>query len=242
MDRRTRDMGVVVPLLAAFCLAATCDAETLFSDNFEADAIGANPSAAAPTGRVRVQAGDGSVTVVGSPAPASNPGKWTRIRHNGVNSPETSMIADLTRAGGGGTGTLLATLFIPTPGPRPPGSPSFPRALATVQLEETFPDGQAGTIVHLDFMDTGSVRIDDDPGSTFGSFPFGQPFSLILGNEVAAATAHITLVSPASGQVDHPNQFPSLAAGLNAVRFWIGAQFISTFYVDEITVLDTPPN
>jgi hypothetical protein len=235
---------VMVPLCAALCLGADCDVETLFSDNFETDIVGSSPSPNPGTGHVRLEKGDGTVTVVSSPAPASNAGKWTRITHNHVNTTETSMVLDLTRPAGAGTSTLLATMFIPDPGPRPPAFPNFPRALATVQFEQTFFDGQAGAFLHLDFMDTRNVRIDDNPGTTFGSFPFGQPFFLLVSNEVGggAATAHITLTSPGSGQVDHPIAFPSLAPGFNAVRFWIGAQFISSFSVDDITVFDKLPN
>jgi hypothetical protein len=231
---------VLVPLCAVFSLAANCDVETLFSDNFEADVIGSPPGANAPTGHVRVEKGSGSVTVASSPAPSTNAGKWTRIAHSGINTPETSMIVDLTRAAGNGTSTLLATLFIPDPGPRPASFPSLSRALATVQFEETLGGGQAGAFLHLDFMDTGNVRLDDNPGSLFGSYPLGQPFILVVSNEVPGgpATAHISLLSPASGQVDHPVEFPTLAPSFNAVRFWIGAQFISSFFVDDLTVFD----
>jgi hypothetical protein len=124
------------------------------------------------------------------------------------------MVTDFTRPGGGGTTTLVATPYIPSPGPRPPGAPNLPRALATVELDQGF-FGQSAEVTHLDFMDTGNVRIDDDPGSLFGSFPFDQPFSLFLSNEVtsaSSATAHVTLLAGASGQADRPNRFRGIAA------------------------------
>jgi hypothetical protein len=243
MQSNKRRVGLVmVALCAAMSLAANCDVETLFSDNFETDIVNGAPAAAAPTGHIRVEKGNGSVLVVNSPAPASNPGKWTRISHSGFNTPETSMILDLTRASGSQTSTLLATMLVPDPGPRPPQFPGLARALGTVQFEETLGGGQAGAFLHLDFMDTGVVRIDDGP--SFGSYPFGQPFTLIVSNEPGAgsATAHITLGGAASGQIDRPIAFPGLVPSFNAVRLWIGAQFTSSFLVDDLTVFAKLPN
>ena len=133
-------------------------------------------------------------------------------------------------------------MFIPAPGPRP--NPGVARALATVQFESALPGGQAAAFMHLDFMDTGTIRINDDPGTSFGSFPFGEPFTLSVSNEVtpAAATAHISLLSPGTGQVDHAIDFVSTARRFNAVRFWVGFQFASSFFVDDLTLLYAPPS
>jgi hypothetical protein len=231
----------VLMVAAVPCLGAECEAETRFSASFESNTQGAPPDPVQPTGRVRVESGAGSVLVVPTPA-GGDPDKWVRIRHPVANTNPTAMIADLSRSAGNGTTTLIATLFIPPPGPRP--NPGLARALATVQFETTLPDGQAPSFMHLDFMDTGEVRIDDLPSTTFGSFPFGEPFTISVGSEVTPsnATAHITLLSPASGQVDRPIGSANLARAFSAVRFWIGFQFAATFFIDDLTVLHVPPS
>jgi hypothetical protein len=237
---RMGSAGWMVPMCALACLGATCDVETIFSATFEADTIGAAPATAQAVGTVRVEKGGGTVTVVASPVPGG-PDKWVRISHPTAVSNETSFLIDATRAPGNGTTSLLATLLIPSPGPRP--NPAVARALATVQFESTLPGGQSAAFMHLDFMDTGTIRIDDAPSSTFGSFPFGEPFTLSVSNEVTptSGTAHISLLSPASGQVDHPINFLNVARTFNSVRFWIGFQFASSFSVDDLSLLFAPP-
>jgi hypothetical protein len=233
--------AVLLPIGAVMCLAANCDVEGLFSDNFETDNLGASPSPNPAEGHVRVQPGDGSVTVVQAP-PGAPAGKWVHIVHNHTNTAQPVMIADLTRAAGNGTSTLLATLFIPTPGPRPAEFPNFPRALATVEFERTVVPGVAERLFHLDFMDTNELRMDDVPGSTPITFPYDKVFSILVSNEVngGAATAHITVTpaTSATNQVDRPFQNPARAAELNAVRFYVGGQFLANFFVDDITVYD----
>jgi hypothetical protein len=233
--------GWMIPVCAMVCLGATCDVETIFSANFEADANGAPPATAQSVGTVRIEKGAGSVIVVPSPVPVTSPDKWVRISHPTAVTPETSFIVDATRTPGNGTTSLLATLMIPTPGPRP--NPNITRALATVQFESALPGGQSAAFMHLDFMDTGTIRIDDNPGNTVGTFPFGQPFTLAVSSEVtpSAATAHISLLSPAEGQKDQPISFVNTARRFNSVRFWVGFQFASTFFVDDVTMLYAPP-
>lgn len=231
----------VIPLGALSCLGASCDVSTIFSANFESDVIGSPPAAAQTTGTVRVEKGGGSVTAVASPAPDTRPGTWVRVSHPTASSSETSFLVDATQSAGEGSTTLLASLFIPSPGPRP--NPNVARALATVQFERALGNGQAPSYMHLDFMDTGVVRIDDLGSSSFGSFPFDQPFNLSVSTQVSAtdATARISLLSPASGQVDHPVSFVNVARDFNSVRFWVGFQFASTFFVDDISILHSPP-
>jgi hypothetical protein len=238
---RGRLAGSAVPLLALACLGADCDVETLFSATFESDASGFPPAAAQTVGTVRVEKGSGTVSVVGA-VPGGTADKWVRINHPVAPSVETSFLIDATRMAGNGTTSLLATLFIPNPGPRP--NPNLARALATVQFESHQPGGQAPAFMHLDFMDTGTIRIDDVPSSSFGSFPFDQPFTLAVSNKITPTTgsAHISLLSPGSGEVDHPISFLGVARSFNSVRFWIGYQWISSFYVDDLSVLYSPPS
>jgi hypothetical protein len=233
--------GWMVPVCAMVCLGATCDVETIFSATFEADATGAPPATAQTVGTVRVEKGAGSVIVVPSPVPVSGSDKWVRISHPTAITPETSFLIDATRTPGNGTTSLLGTMMIPNPGPRP--NPNVARALATVQFESALPGGQSAAFMHLDFMDTGTIRIDDSPSSSFGTFPFGQPFTLAVSNQVTPsnATAHISLLSPATGEVDHPISFVSTARRFNSVRFWVGFQFASTFFVDDLSMLYAPP-
>jgi hypothetical protein len=237
---RARVAGSAVPLLALACLGADCDVETLFSATFESDPSGLPPSPTQTVGTVRVEKGGGAVTVAAA-VPGGTPDRWVRINHPLATTAETSFLIDATHVPGNGTTTLLATLFIPTPGPRP--TPSLARALATVQFESNL-TGQSPAFMHLDFMDTGTIRIDDVPSSSFGTFPFDQPFTLVVGNKITPTTgnAHISLLSPASGEVDHPISFLGLARSFTTVRFWIGYQWVSSFYVDDLSVLYSPPS
>lgn len=231
-----------VPALAMASLAANCDVTTLFSATFEGDTIGAAPSTTQTVGTTRVEAGDGTVLVSATPVSGGTADKWVRINHPIARSIETSFLTDVIHPPGNGTTSLIGSLFIPNPGPRP--NPSIARALATVQFEERLPDGQSGAFMHLDFMDNGTVRIDDDPTSNFGSFPFNQAFTISVSNEVtpSTGTAHITLLSPASGQVDHTLGFLNVARQFTTVRFWVGFQFASSFYVNDLSVLFAPPS
>src|SRR5439155_1316815 len=60
--------------------------------------------------------------------------------------------------------------------------------------------------LHLDFMPDNRVRIDDDPGTLFGTFPRDQVFivQVTLNIDASAATAHTVLSGAgASGQADY---------------------------------------
>ncbi|HEU4406874.1 MAG TPA: hypothetical protein VFS43_16525 [Polyangiaceae bacterium] len=57
----------------------------------------------------------------------------------------------------------------------------------------------------------------------------------------SSASATISLLSPASGQVDRPISFVNVARDASSVRFWVGYQFASTFFVDDISILHSPP-
>ena len=237
---RVRLTASAVPLLALACLGADCDVETLFSATFESDTSGFPPASAQTVGTVRVEKGSGTVTVAAS-VPGGTADKWVRINHPVAPSNETSFLIDATRMPGNGTTSLLATMFIPNPGPRP--NPNLARALATVQFESNLGGGQAAAFMHLDFMDNGTIRIDDVPSSSFGSFPFNQPFTLAVSNQITPTTgnAHISLLSPGSGEVDHPITFLGVARSFTTVRFWIGYQWVSSFSVDDLSVLYSPP-
>jgi hypothetical protein len=115
--------------------------------------------------------------------------------------------------------------------------------IATVQFE---PFGQpvnnpAG-FLHLDFMQDNRVRIDDNEGTRFGTFPRDQPFIVQVTLNITATTqtAHVVLAGAgASGIADYTilPAFRTLAQQFGAIRVWMG--FPSTGSFDATTIVVT---
>jgi hypothetical protein len=133
---------------------------------------------------------------------------------------------------GDGSYTFDATLFIPTG-----------KAVASVQFEQ-FNQPVANSFngfLHLDFLQNGTIRIDDRPDKVFGTFPHDQPFIVqVTLNINAAPTAHIVLAGAGtSGQMDYTiaqgPPFPD-ARQFGAVRLWMGTPQSGPFDATNIVV------
>jgi hypothetical protein len=214
-------------------LLASCASETVLLANFTSNTVGAPPLPSQEIGTVAVDAGAGSVLVATPPPGAS--GTWVEIRHPAPNTPQTALQGRFAAFRGDGTYGLLAVLFIPS------GC-----GVVTLQFEP-FANGPTTYLnfLHLDFMPNNTVRLDDN-GTTFGTFPRDQFFtvsvSLKVGSPTTTAQMHL-FGAGASGDLDY-NVLPifgNLPRQFGGVRFWMGFQHAGAFKVDEIIVTYKKP-
>ena len=129
-----------------------------------------------------------------------------------------------------GVYTFTATLFMPS------GS-----GLATIQFEPfNQPVSNLTNFLHIDFTQDNHVRIDDNDGTKFGSFPRDQPFIVqVTLNINASPTAHIVLSGAgASGQADYSilSALRPLARQFGAIRIWMGFPWTGRFQATNIVV------
>lgn len=198
---------------------------TLFSSDFDQTAPGNPPAVSQRVGTVLVEGPPGSVTVVASPSPPS--GRWVRIERTA--SPHVpGLQCNFSATRGAGEYTLTTTLFIPS------GA-----GVATVQAETAFTDAPA--FFHVDFLEDGSVRLDDDPSTVFGTFPHDAPFILQVTFDIepASSVARVVLSGAgASGTRDHPIQpaLQSFARQFGAVQLLMGFPHVGRFEATNIVV------
>jgi hypothetical protein len=224
--RAARRAWRAASLPALLALMSGCASETLFQSQFNANGIGAPPAATQAVGTLVLGGAPGSIIVVNPPPGATE--QWVRISRNGDQAPITSMQGNFSKAAGDGTYTMLAALFIPG------GS-----GLATVEFD-TSPSGSPANaqFLHMDFMQDGTVRMDDDAGVTWGSYPHDQYFTLIVTLDVGATTtAHLSMLgNGATGTLDYHVPLGSLAHQIGAVKFWMGYPWQGSFDVTDILV------
>jgi hypothetical protein len=205
-----------------------CASETLFQSAFNSNTIGQPPAAMQAVGTVKVSGAPGSVVIVG-PVPNSKE-NWVRIsREVGAEVPISTMDGIFSQFKGDGSYGFLAALFIPT------GS-----GLATVEFDTT-PGGSppSAGFLHLDFLQNNTIRINDNPALTFGTFPRDQFFTLSVGLDISAssAVAHITLFGTgASGSFDFTIPQLNLARQYGGIRLWMGFPWSGSFSATDIIV------
>lgn len=206
--------------------AATCNSETLFQAAFSSNAVGSPPAHAQATGTINLDGPSGSVLIAAAPPGAT--GNWARITRTANQTSVSAMQCNLSTFRGDGSYGVLTSLYIPS------GTQTV-----TLQLE-TF--GQAASdyksFLHLDFLPDNTVRIDDEPGSVFGSFPRDQSFvvSMTVNTSASALSAHIDLLGSASGSADHALSPAAFAQQFGAVRYWVGYPWTGSFYVGDALV------
>ena len=218
--------------LALACSAAVsltgCASETLFRSNFDDTPSGQPPATIQAVGTAQVAGPPGSVTVVDPPVLPS--GKWVQISR--PTGPDVAGLqGKFSEFRGDGRYTFSATMFMPS------GS-----GIATIQFEAFGnPPANPQGFLHLDFMESNSVRIDDDDDAVFGSFPRDQPFVVQVTLDIGAtqSTAHIVLDgADASGEHDHTiaAPFQNIARQFGAVRVWQGFPHTGAFQATNIVV------
>lgn len=230
--RRRRDGATaswirVVPLAALFMLTG-CARETLFRSNFDPTPVGQPPATVQDIGTAHIHGPTESVIIVAPPVLPS--GKWVRISR--PNGPDVAGFQGrFSQFRGDSVYTFSATMFMAS------GS-----GIATIQFETfTNPVSSLQAFLHLDFTQDNQVRIDDNEGTKFGSFPRGQPFivQVTLNINASASTAHIVLSGAgASGERDYivipPLQ--NMSRQFGAVRLWQGFPHTGAFDATNIAV------
>jgi hypothetical protein len=217
-------LAASVPALLA--LATGCSSVTVFQSQFNANPVGSPPPAAQAVGTLALAGAPGSIVVVNPPPGATE--HWVRISRTGEGAPITTMQGNFANASGDGTYTMLAAIFIPS------GS-----GLATVEFDTSPSASPANApFLHLDFLQNGTVRMDDNAGVTWGAYPHDQYFTLIATLDVGATTtAHLSMLgNGASGTFDYPVPLSSLAHQIGAVKFWMGFPWQGSFDVTDVLV------
>jgi hypothetical protein len=219
----------------AFIFLTSCKTETLFQSNFDASTVGQRPAAAQTVGTVAIDGPTDAVLVI--PSPVVTGGKWVKVTRHANPQSVSGMQCNLTKQAGAGLYNFSAIMFIPSGNTGP----------SSVQFE---PFGQQlGTLtsfLHLDFMPDGSIRLDDNPDSTFGHYPLDASFIVQVTlniNATATPTAHIVLAGAgASGIRDYTilSPFIGWARQFGAVRFWMGSPWTESF--DATTIVVTRRN
>jgi hypothetical protein len=215
---------VRIVLFAALCLLTGCSGETLFRSNFDSTPVGQPPATMQDVGTAIIDGPPGSVIVIAPPVSPS--GKWVQISR--PNGPEVAGLqGKFSQFRGDGMYTFSATMFMTS------GS-----GVATIQFE-TFTT--PASFLHLDFMQDNQVRIDDNEGTKFGSFPRNQPFivQVTLNINASASTANIVLSGAgASGERDYTIISPLQNASrqFGAVRLWQGFPHTGAFDATIIAV------
>ncbi len=219
--------GAILAATAALVLAAGCSSVTLFQSAFNADPVGAPPPHVQATGTIDVAGVANSVLVVNPPPGASE--HWAQISRSGSNAPITTMLCNFSSLQGPGTYTLVAAVFIPG------GS-----GLATVEFD-TPPAGAPPNLgfLHFDFLQDGTIRMDDNPAQIWGTYPHNQSFDLFVTLDITAtsAVAHLSLAGTGtSGTKDYNVPLGQFANQLGAVKFWMGFPSQGSFDVTDIVV------
>lgn len=206
-----------------------CATHTLFQSRFNEDTVATPPSHVQATGTIDVTGAPGSVQVVAGPVTPTE--HWARLVRQGEQAPVTTMQCRFARIEGAGRYHLVAAVWIPA------GS-----GLATLAFD-TAPTGSPpdADFLHLDFLQDGTVRMDDDPGTIWGHWPHDRTFTLAVTLDVpasgAGAVAHLALLgNGASGERDQPVAYPALARQVGSVKFWIGYPWQGSFQVTDVLV------
>jgi hypothetical protein len=223
--------------LLALLLTTGCKQETLFESNFEATTVNQPPSATQKVGTATFAGGASSVMVVAAPPDASPPTKWVRISRATTApgtepAPVTLFQGNMTKAPGNGKYTFSTLMFMPT------GNNN----VASIQFEAlNQPLSNFTGFLHLDFLPTNRIRIDNDESTIFGTFPRNKPFMVQVTLDITdtSTKAHIVLAGAGTeGQADH-DVIPALrplAQQFGSVRLWMGFPWTGEFYAANVLV------
>jgi hypothetical protein len=223
-------LASLVFLSGVVLLSAACSSTTVLLANFNAESLGGPPAATQPTGTLEFKDGAGSVRVV-SPPTGDNVGKqWLRVSHPtvGPSAVETVMRARFDTFHGAGKYNLVAAVFIPT------GTGAVSLDLETINGSIT----SSPNFLHLDFMPENNVRLNDNDGDRFGSFPRDTSFvlTILVDSTVAPPTVRISLLGGGGATGQRDLVLPSIAGSFGAVRWWIGFQWKGEFFIDDVLV------
>jgi hypothetical protein len=170
--------------------------------------------------------------VIVGPVPNSNE-RWVQISRASVannQAPISVMQGNFAKTYPDGSYGFLGALFIAS------GS-----GLASVEFDTSpFGSPASTSFLHLDFLQNGTVRFDDNPGVTFGGFPHNQFFTLSVGIDVTSTTAvaHVTLfgTGTSGGTFDYTIKQPNFARQYGAIKLWMGYPWTGSFDATDLLV------
>jgi hypothetical protein len=222
-------LGRTAAAATLFALAG-CASETLFQSSFNSQSMGEVPSVTQAVGTAQVSADPGGVIITGPVMDSS--GNWIKIaRTNARQSAISTFQGNFAKTYPTGIYSFLGVLFIPS------GT-----GLASVEFA-TAPFGvpASTSFLHLDFTTDNNVRINDEPGNTWGNFPRDQFFTLSVSLEItsSSAVAHMALFGTGtSGTKDFtiPVPLSNFAHQFGAIKVWMGFPWVGSFSATDLLV------
>jgi hypothetical protein len=232
MWRHIRRLAVAGALMGL----AGCASETLFQSSFNSSAVGSQPSPTQAVGTVEISGDPGGVVIVG-PVPNSTE-HWVKITRPSVANNQagiSTLMGNFSKSYPDGKYGFLGAIFIPS------GS-----GLASVEFD-TGPFGSppSTSFLHLDFLENGQVRFDDNPDVTFRTFAHDQFFTVSVAMDVTStsAIAHVTLLGDGTsgGTFDYSIKQPSFARQFGAIKLWMGFPWTGSFDMTDLLVTRAAP-
>lgn len=219
---------------ALTALAACAPTETLFQSNFNSTPVGDGPAAAQAVGTASNFGPPGSVVIAGPLSGETD--NWIHISRANNEAQVAGMTGTLSAFKPPGTYHFAAAMYVPSKAGR-----------ATVEFDAFNPNpsnGERFELMHLDFLPTNKVEIDDQPATDFGAFPRDAPFDLFvtLNTSASPPTATIGLVGAgASGSTTNTVLYPNAAQQFDSFTLWMGTPWTGSFQATALTVTrDTP--
>lgn len=219
-------MKFLVLIFFSLIMVSSCTTETIFKSNFNSTVIN-NPPSTAEVGTIALDAPPGLIKVIASPVGTSE--KWVQITRPNNLSPTPGMQCNNSKFIGYGKYYFSCYMYMPS------GS-----GLATIQFEPYLQSpGTLTNFLHVDFTQDNMVRVDDNEGTKFGSFPRDKLFSVLISLNLAAtgSTAGIILGGEGtSGSYTYNIPNNPFISQYGATRLWMGYPWIGSFSATNIVV------
>jgi hypothetical protein len=217
--------------LIVLTTAGSCNSETLFKSEFATTPVNQPPSPTQAIGTASIEGPPGSVLVVEAPSEAQPPLKWLRISR--PNGPDVaSFLCKLTKQSGNGAFVFSTALFIP----------ENSNGVGTIQFESpNHPPDLPPAFMHIDFLPSNQVRIDDDQNTIFGNFTRNQVFLVQVTLNINSTSPNANIIlsgAGASGSKDYAIIPPlrSQTPQFEQVRIWMGFPHTGSFLVNNALV------
>jgi len=222
-----RRLFLCLVIVLPSALFFSCGNQKLYHATFKADPINQAPLNAQEVGTAQTDGGANAVTVIHDPQ--NPPGKWVKIKRESGATNLSAFQGRFNEFKGNGSYTFSTTLIIPE------GCETL-----TVQFERfNQPINQYESFMHIDFLESNQMRINDDSSTLFGTFPRNQIFiiQVTLNINDTSSNADIVLAGVgAAGESHYEIPFNSFAKQFGAVRLWMGSQSTGEFKATNILV------
>lgn len=214
-------------IVSLFVLLSSCSDKILYHATFDNDPINQPPLNAQKVGTAQTDGGTNDVIVISEPQ--NPPGKWVRIKREASTTNLSSFQGTLNEFKGNGVYDISATLIIPED-----------TGTVSIQFERfNQPINQYESFMHIDFLESNQMRINDDTNTVFGTFPRNHLFiiKVTLNINDTSSNAKIVLAGVGtSGESSYIIPFNSFAKQFGAVRLWMGNLSTGEFKATNILV------